>query len=109
MVSLISSTSVRGSPTEAAPRFVRLRKDTQHSYPSTRLRCTMTGTSLNEGASGIAHKDGVVIVDHGSRRQESNLLLSNFFLDHPFIFFCKWFLKYFIKKKDLLNSLVSTV
>lgn len=35
---------------------------------------------------GVGNKDGVIIVDHGSRRQESNLMLSKFnFMNFYFI------------------------
>ncbi|XP_074285351.1 sirohydrochlorin ferrochelatase, chloroplastic-like [Silene latifolia] len=77
-VSLTSTKSARGRPIEAAPGFVRLRKDIQHSCSSKSVRCVMSDTSLHEGAVGVAYKDGVVIVDHGSRRQESNVLLNEF-------------------------------
>lgn len=33
-------------------------------------------TSSREGLKGIEEGDGVIIVDHGSRRKESNLMLS---------------------------------
>ncbi|KAK9682907.1 hypothetical protein RND81_10G105900 [Saponaria officinalis] len=77
-ISFVSSTAARGSLIEASPRFVKVRTNIRHSYPSARLRCVMNDTSLHEGSAGVAYKDGVVIVDHGSRRQESNLLLNDF-------------------------------
>ncbi|XP_074285352.1 uncharacterized protein LOC141610939 [Silene latifolia] len=61
-VSLTSTKSARGRPIEAAPGFVRLRKDIQHSCSSKSVRCVMSDTSLHEGAVGVAYKDGVVIV-----------------------------------------------
>ncbi|KAH9603097.1 hypothetical protein KSS87_010372 [Heliosperma pusillum] len=69
-----SPKSATGRPIEAAPGFVRLRKDLQ----TTSVRCVMNDTSLHKGAVGVAFKDALVIVDHGSRRQQSNLLLNEF-------------------------------
>ena len=42
-----------------------------------RRLCLRTGNGgFRESSNGIRDKDGIVIVDHGSRRKESNLMLS---------------------------------
>ncbi|KAL8266389.1 hypothetical protein R6Q59_003733 [Mikania micrantha] len=54
-----------------------------HSYRNTRgLQSTFCLTNRNGGARqsihGITNTDGLIIVDHGSRRKESNLMLNEF-------------------------------
>ncbi|KAG5624419.1 hypothetical protein H5410_009637 [Solanum commersonii] len=77
-LSLRSSTSTYPArkPGIAAPEFVKLHKGPSKSrYLPQRYRMA---TSSREGLNGIEEGDGVIIVDHGSRRKESNLMLNEF-------------------------------
>ncbi|RVX08865.1 Sirohydrochlorin ferrochelatase, chloroplastic [Vitis vinifera] len=41
--------------------------------------CLAAGNGgLGQQTNGVGDKDGVIIVDHGSRRKESNLMLNEF-------------------------------
>ncbi|KAF7151385.1 hypothetical protein RHSIM_Rhsim02G0095200 [Rhododendron simsii] len=66
------------SPKCILPRLVKVQK-----YPiksrssSTTCMATMNG-GFNQQSHGIGNRDGVIIVDHGSRRKESNLVLDEF-------------------------------
>ncbi|MCD7460990.1 hypothetical protein HAX54_044959 [Datura stramonium] len=60
----------------AVPEFVKLHKGPSKSrYLPQRYRMA---TANREGLNGIEEGDGVIIVDHGSRRKESNLMLNEF-------------------------------
>ncbi|XP_004232317.1 sirohydrochlorin ferrochelatase, chloroplastic [Solanum lycopersicum] len=77
-LSLRSSTSTypaRG-PGIAVPEFVKLLKGPSKSRYLPQRYCM--ATSSREGLKGIEEGDGVIIVDHGSRRKESNLMLNGF-------------------------------
>ncbi|WMV17567.1 hypothetical protein MTR67_010952 [Solanum verrucosum] len=77
-LSLWSSTSTYPArkPGIAVPEFVKLHKGPSKSrYLPQRYRMA---TSSREGLNGIEEGDGVIIVDHGSRRKESNLMLNEF-------------------------------
>ncbi|KNA24303.1 hypothetical protein SOVF_017090 [Spinacia oleracea] len=76
----VSLTTAKGSRIEVGPRFLRLPQNTQHKSLSTSLCFAMDQKIVHEGAFGVSQKDGVIIVDHGSRRKESNLLLNEFVL-----------------------------
>ncbi|KAM3286719.1 sirohydrochlorin ferrochelatase, chloroplastic isoform X1 [Capsicum chacoense] len=77
-LSLRSSTSTYPArkPTTAVPEFVKLHEGPSKSkYLPQRYRMA---TANREGLNGIEEGDGVIIVDHGSRRKESNLMLNEF-------------------------------
>ncbi|KAK4488506.1 hypothetical protein RD792_004270 [Penstemon davidsonii] len=58
------------------PDFVKLRRDPLKSkYLPSRL---CLATANGGGFRNVGEVDGVIIVDHGSRRKESNLLLNEF-------------------------------
>ncbi|KAI3997697.1 hypothetical protein MKX01_040670 [Papaver californicum] len=56
------------------------RRKTKEYHLKSRLSATTaTGSRGFRGDKhSVGHKDGVIIVDHGSRRKESNLLLNDF-------------------------------
>ncbi|XP_059669950.1 sirohydrochlorin ferrochelatase, chloroplastic [Cornus florida] len=66
------------NPGQSLPGFVNL-----HKYPSksrnllTRL-CLASGNGAVNKLHSVGERDGVIIVDHGSRRKESNLMLNEF-------------------------------
>ncbi|GER47973.1 sirohydrochlorin ferrochelatase [Striga asiatica] len=64
----------------AIPKFVKLCQDPLKSkYSHSRLCLASTnGGSFRKPLKGVVEGDGIVIVDHGSRRKESNLLLNDF-------------------------------
>lgn len=69
-----TSTYPARKPTTAVPEFVKLHKGpSKFKYLPQRYRMV---TANREGLNGIEERDGVIIVDHGSRRKESNLMLS---------------------------------
>ncbi|XP_059294178.1 sirohydrochlorin ferrochelatase, chloroplastic-like [Lycium ferocissimum] len=77
-LSLRSSTSAYPArkPGTAVPAFVKLHKGPPKSrYLPQRYRMA---TANREGLNGIEEGDGVIIVDHGSRRKESNIMLNEF-------------------------------
>lgn len=76
----VSLTASKRSGIEGGPRFVKLRESTQRKSLLPSICSSMDQKSLHEGAFGIGQKDGLIIVDHGSRRKESNLLLNEFVL-----------------------------
>ena len=84
MISLSTSSRARRVSTEGALRYLRLSKSLQFKCTSQKLFFAMDQRTCHEGESGIGQKDGVIIVDHGSRRKESNLLLSNLLLASVF-------------------------
>ncbi|KAJ6799398.1 sirohydrochlorin ferrochelatase, chloroplastic-like [Iris pallida] len=67
------------------PKFVTLPKITTRSKHLSRKFCLSVGMEAMEQGFGkrdlgvvLGEKDAVIIVDHGSRRQESNLMLNEF-------------------------------
>lgn len=66
-------------PGWAVPNFVKLRRDpSKIKYLPSRL-CVASyanGGGFRKPVNGVVEGDGVIIVDHGSRRKESNLMLS---------------------------------
>ncbi|XP_057539600.1 sirohydrochlorin ferrochelatase, chloroplastic isoform X2 [Amaranthus tricolor] len=76
----VSLITARGRRIETAPRIYRPPKSIKQKRLTSSLCFSMDQKSLNEGFSGVGQKDGVIIVDHGSRRKESNLLLNEFVL-----------------------------
>ncbi|KNA15620.1 hypothetical protein SOVF_096610 [Spinacia oleracea] len=76
----VSSTTTKRSWIEAGPRYFKLPQSTLRKSLSPSLCFAMDQKSLHEDAFGVGQKDGVIIVDHGSRRKESNLLLNEFVL-----------------------------
>ncbi|KAL8124320.1 sirohydrochlorin ferrochelatase, chloroplastic [Apium graveolens] len=61
----------------ALPSFVDLSNNPKANVP-TRLFFASSNGGYRQGTHGIGSKDGVIIVDHGSRRKESNLMLDEF-------------------------------
>lgn len=61
----------------ALPGFVKLRKYPTNSItvPTRLCLATSNGGSRQE-THGVGSRDGVIIVDHGSRRKESNIMPS---------------------------------
>lgn len=59
----------------AAPKFVYFRKEI---FLPKRMCLASATTHLRQEANRIAQTDAVIIVDHGSRRKESNLMLNEF-------------------------------
>lgn len=68
----------RGNPRRTMLGFAQLYYYTQNA-PGLQTRCCL-GNGNGNGCvgHGIGKKDGAVIVDHGSRRKESNLMLNEF-------------------------------
>ncbi|GFQ05366.1 sirohydrochlorin ferrochelatase [Phtheirospermum japonicum] len=68
------------NPGCAVPDFVKLRQDPLESkYLPPRLCVTSAnGGGLRKSFKGVDEGDGVIIVDHGSRRKKSNLMLNEF-------------------------------
>lgn len=68
-------------PGWAVPNFVKLRRDpSKIKYLPSRL-CVASyanGGGFRKPVNGVVEGDGVIIVDHGSRRKESNLMLNEF-------------------------------
>lgn len=72
----LTSTYPARKPGFAVPEFVKLHKGpSKLRYLPQRYRMA---TANREGLNGIEEGDGVIIVDHGSRRKESNLMLNEF-------------------------------
>ncbi|CAO2820363.1 unnamed protein product [Amaranthus hypochondriacus] len=76
----VSLITTRGTRIEVAPRIYRPPKSIKQKRLTSSLCFSMDQKSQNEGFSDVGQKDGVIIVDHGSRRKESNLLLNEFVL-----------------------------
>ncbi|GFP98944.1 cytochrome c oxidase subunit 5c [Phtheirospermum japonicum] len=68
------------NPGCAVPNFVKLRQDPlKCKYLPPRLCVTSeNGGGFRKSLRGVDEGDGVIIVDHGSRRKESNLMLNEF-------------------------------
>lgn len=67
------------SPKWVLPKLVEIKKYPMNSrYSSTRLCLATRNGGIRQQPHGIGDGDGVVIVDHGSRRKESNLMLDEF-------------------------------
>lgn len=74
-----SSRVTGGKPGWAIPELVKLRKDHLKSrYLSSRLCLATANGGFRMELNRVADGDGVIIVDHGSRREESNLMLNEF-------------------------------
>nr|XP_027101823.1 sirohydrochlorin ferrochelatase, chloroplastic-like [Coffea arabica] len=86
--SLLSQFSFRRSPEirlngrnhgRAASGFVKVpQKPWQRRYVGTQPCLATARGGFSQGLPGVGDGDGVIIVDHGSRRKESNLMLSEF-------------------------------
>ncbi|KAL7100661.1 hypothetical protein ACP275_08G009000 [Erythranthe tilingii] len=68
------------SPDFAIPHFVKLHRDPSKSkyLPSRLCLASANGGGFRKAQNGVDVGDGVIIVDHGSRRKESNLMLNEF-------------------------------
>ncbi|KAL6520225.1 hypothetical protein OROMI_032405 [Orobanche minor] len=64
----------------AIPNFVKLRQDPFKSkyLPSRLCVASVNGPGFRKSFKRVVEGDGVIIVDHGSRRKESNLMLNEF-------------------------------
>ncbi|XP_065875879.1 sirohydrochlorin ferrochelatase, chloroplastic-like [Euphorbia lathyris] len=63
----------------ATPKISNLRGGSSNiNYLSTRLSLSNENGGSTMNSQGVGAKDGVIIVDHGSRRKESNLMLNDF-------------------------------
>ncbi|OVA19873.1 Cobalamin (vitamin B12) biosynthesis CbiX [Macleaya cordata] len=76
---LTNRTSIREptrNPSWVSPKFVKLQK----SRDFFRKSCLTTARNVEFRGEkhGVGDGDGLIIVDHGSRRQESNLMLNEF-------------------------------
>lgn len=69
------------SPSCAIPHFVKLHQGPSKSnyLPSRLCVASANGGGFRKALKGVGVGDGVIIVDHGSRRKESNLMLSKLF------------------------------
>lgn len=65
------------NPRRALPRFVKVSYNPKRNVPTSLCFAASNGGYRQE-THGIGSKDGVIIVDHGSRRNESNLMLNEF-------------------------------
>lgn len=61
-----------------AVNFVKLNKNFHTKNHRTPHMCLVAEHGGNHLACGVGEKDGIIIVDHGSRRKESNLMLNEF-------------------------------
>ncbi|KAH6774414.1 sirohydrochlorin ferrochelatase B [Perilla frutescens var. frutescens] len=69
------------SPDWAVPNSVKLRGDpSKIKYLPSRLcvASSANGGGFRKAVNGVGEGDGVIIVDHGSRRKESNIMLNEF-------------------------------
>ncbi|XP_059450416.1 sirohydrochlorin ferrochelatase, chloroplastic isoform X2 [Corylus avellana] len=80
-------TSKRSSASEATrtrftwtrPKFLELPRYPSKSIYLSRRVCFSDGRAgIRRNPHGVGERDGVIIVDHGSRRKESNLMLNEF-------------------------------
>ncbi|KAF8399739.1 hypothetical protein HHK36_015610 [Tetracentron sinense] len=78
----VSRSSIRetvGNPRWDFPKFVNLQRNSAKSRSLSTKLCLTTGNGgFRQEKHGVGDGDGVIIVDHGSRRQESNLMLNEF-------------------------------
>ncbi|XP_010530527.1 PREDICTED: sirohydrochlorin ferrochelatase, chloroplastic-like isoform X3 [Tarenaya hassleriana] len=78
----ISSSSVeitRTNRTRALPGSVKFQKlHTKNRQRMCSLSCFATSENVGFFRNGIGDGDGIIIVDHGSHRHESNLMLDEF-------------------------------
>ncbi|KAL3629195.1 hypothetical protein CASFOL_026417 [Castilleja foliolosa] len=68
------------NPSRVVPNFVKLHQDPlKTKYLPPRLCvASANGDGFRKSHKGVVEGDGVIIVDHGSRRKESNLMLNEF-------------------------------
>nr|CAD1843483.1 unnamed protein product [Ananas comosus var. bracteatus] len=70
-------TIIRHSPPKlAVPKFVKPQQIAASRAAS--LKLAVRRESFRKAEHGVGEEDGVIIVDHGSRRQQSNLMLNEF-------------------------------
>ncbi|PIN21827.1 hypothetical protein CDL12_05460 [Handroanthus impetiginosus] len=76
----ITRREIGRSPGRAIPEFVKLREGPLKSkyLPSRLCMATANGGGFRKELQNVGESDGVIIVDHGSRRRESNLMLNEF-------------------------------
>ncbi|XP_076885145.1 sirohydrochlorin ferrochelatase, chloroplastic-like [Bidens hawaiensis] len=58
--------------------YVKLHNPTRNSRGLKSTHCLTNGNSGGVKHGGVMNTDGLIIVDHGSRRKESNLMLNEF-------------------------------
>ncbi|KAF5739608.1 hypothetical protein HS088_TW12G00817 [Tripterygium wilfordii] len=69
----------RANPDRTLPKSVKLhRVPSRTKYVPTRSLSITGNGGVTKSLRGVGSRDGVIIVDHGSRRRESNLLLNEF-------------------------------
>ncbi|KAJ4961809.1 hypothetical protein NE237_021719 [Protea cynaroides] len=67
------------NPRWGFPRFVKLQQNpAKRRFLSKNFCLTANSDGFRREMHGLGDRDGVIIVDHGSRRQESNLMLNEF-------------------------------
>ncbi|KAG5533188.1 hypothetical protein RHGRI_027412 [Rhododendron griersonianum] len=66
------------SPKCILPRLVKVLKYPTKSRSSSTTCLPTRNGGFSQQSHGIGNRDGVIIVDHGSRRKESNLMLDEF-------------------------------
>ncbi|KAI8539782.1 hypothetical protein RHMOL_Rhmol09G0209500 [Rhododendron molle] len=66
------------SPKCILPRLVKVQKYPTKSRSSSTTCLPTRNGGFSRQSHGIGNRDGVIIVDHGSRRKESNLMLDEF-------------------------------
>ncbi|XP_073142970.1 sirohydrochlorin ferrochelatase, chloroplastic isoform X4 [Henckelia pumila] len=77
--SLVFPSEIGRGPIRAIPGFVKLRLDPLKTEKLRSGLCLATANGgFRKALNGVAEGDGVIIVDHGSRRDESNLMLNEF-------------------------------
>ncbi|KAE9451357.1 hypothetical protein C3L33_16773, partial [Rhododendron williamsianum] len=72
------------SPKCILPRLVKVLKYPTKSRSSSTTCLPTRNGGFSQQSHGIGNRDGVIIVDHGSRRKESNLMLE-FYVSKIFI------------------------
>lgn len=66
-----------GNSSQTGLGFARLRDRNRNPRHLQAMSCWPNGNGgVTKEAHAITNRDGVIIVDHGSRRKESNLMLS---------------------------------
>ncbi|CAK9176148.1 unnamed protein product [Ilex paraguariensis] len=73
------TTGTGRNPGWVLPRYVHIRNcPSKNRYLPTRLCLATANGGFRQESQGVGDRDGVIIVDHGSRRKESNLMLNEF-------------------------------